>query len=265
VRIRVFSTPEALARSLALEVEHLISAHPTTVLGLPTGRTPVRFYQQLVSRYRTNHVDFSAVSTFNLDEFLDVPAQHPGSYHAYMRRHLFDHVNVDRRRARMLSGQPRDAVLECERYERAIKKAGGLDLLILGLGSNGHIGFNEPARALEARTHRTTLRYQTRRANAGLFGGRVSAVPREGLSMGMGTILGARRIVLLATGASKSSSVERMIRGPVTTKLPASFLQLHPATEIWLDRAAAWRVQGVATRSAAPASDALRRPRRSRL
>src|SRR5262249_22256022 len=137
----------------------------------------------------------------------------------------------------------KDVAAECERYERAIARAGGIELQILGLGLNGHIGFNEPGRALAARTHCTRLTPGTRRANAALFGGRVGAVPRYALSMGMATIHHAHRIVLVATGASKARCVERMIHGPVTPWLPASFLQLHSRAEVWLDRAAAASIQ----------------------
>jgi glucosamine-6-phosphate deaminase len=144
-----------------------------------------------------------------------------------------------------LNGAAPDVTRECARYERAIHRAGGIDLQILGLGSNGHIGFNEPAPALVARTHRTRLTPATRRANASSFGNRASAVPREALSMGMATILRARRIVLVATGATKAACVERMLAGPVTTRVPASFLQLHSNAEVWVDRAAA---RGIAER-----------------
>ena len=163
----------------------------------------------------------------------------PNSYHAFMSRHLFDRVNLSRRRIHFLNGAARDTARECDRYERAIVRAGGIDLQILGLGTNGHIGFNEPGDALVARTHRTRLTLATRRANASLFGNRVGAVPREALSMGMATILYGKRIVLLATGATKARCVRRLIEGPVTPRLPGSFLQLHRHAEIWLDRAAA--------------------------
>jgi glucosamine-6-phosphate deaminase len=156
-----------------------------------------------------------------------------------MRRHLFDHVNLRARRINVLNGVARDVAAECARYERAIERAGGIDLQILGLGTNGHIGFNEPADALVARTHRTRLRPATRRANAGPFGNRPSAVPKEALSMGMATILYARRIVLVATGGGKARGVTRMVEGPVTPRLPASFLQLHRRAEVWLDAEAA--------------------------
>src|SRR5262249_39034288 len=131
----------AAARALSLEVGRVIRSHPAVVLGLPTGQTPILFYRQLARLFRAGRVDFSRVSTFNLDEFLGVAEGHPGSYHAYMRRHLLDHVNIPRRRRHLLNGLPDDVARECAHYERAITRAGGIDLLILGLGSNGHIGF----------------------------------------------------------------------------------------------------------------------------
>jgi glucosamine-6-phosphate deaminase len=239
MRVSVFRTADALARALALDVARKLAQTPNLVLGLPTGRTPVPLYRELVRRYENGQVDFSRAATFNLDEFLGLAPGDPRSYRAFMQRHLFDHVNLPPRRIHFLNGATRDVDRECRRYEQAIDRAGGIDLQILGLGMNGHIGFNEPARALAARTHCTTLKPATRRANAALFGNRAGAVPREALSMGMATILHARRIVLLATGATKARCVQRMIEGPVSPRLPGSFLQLHRCAEIWLDRAAA--------------------------
>jgi len=242
VRVRIFPSADALARTLARDLARVIAKRPALVLGLPTGRTPIPLYRELVALYRAGRIDFSRATTFNLDEFVGVSSDDPRSYRAFMRRHLFDHVNLSPRRTYVLDGNARDAARECERYERAIARAGGLDIQLLGLGANGHIGFNEPAPALVARTHLTRLRDASRRANAGLFGNRLRAVPHEALSMGMATILHARRIVLIATGATKARCVERMIHGPVTPKLPASFLQLHRNAEAWLDRAAASRL-----------------------
>ncbi len=213
------------------------------MLGLPTGRTPIPLYRELVRLHQGGRADFSRATTFNLDEFIGLDSRNPRSYRVFMQRHLFDHVDVAPRRIHFLNGAARDVARECDRYERAIRRAGGIELQILGLGMNGHIGFNEPARALVARTHATRLTPGTRRANAALFGGRVSAVPREALSMGMATILQAERIVLVATGASKARCVERMINGPVTPRLPASFLQLHRNAAVWVDRAAAGNLE----------------------
>ena len=242
MRIRVFASAGALARALAGNISRALSADPALVLGLPTGRTPIPLYDAIVRLHRGGRADFSRATTFNLDEFLGLDPRDPRSYRAFMRRHLFDDVNLSPRRVQFLNGATRDVDRECLRYERAIERAGGIDLQILGLGMNGHIGFNEPARALVARTHCTRLKPATRRANAALFDNRVSAVPREALSMGMATILHAKRIVLLATGASKARCVQRMIEGPVTPRLPGSFLQLHRCAEIWLDSAAAARL-----------------------
>jgi len=242
MRIRVFETAAALARALARDVAASVAANPSIVLGLPAGRTPVRLYAELVRLCRLGRVDFSRVTTFNLDEFVGIPSGDPRSYHAFMRRHLVDHVNLRSSRVHVLDGTAPDAVRECARYERAIERGGGIDLQLLGLGVNGHVGFNEPGPAMIARTHCARLSRATRRANTGLFGSRPSAVPREALSVGMATILHASRIVLMATGARKAACVRRMVEGPVTPRLPASFLQLHPNTEVWLDRASASRL-----------------------
>lgn len=243
MRIRIFHTPAAAARALAADVAAAISANPRLVIGLPTGRTPIALYDDLVERSRTGGLDFSGVTTFNLDEFLGIGADDPRSYHAFMQRHLFDLVNLHSRRIHFLNGRTPDIHEECRRYERAIRRAGGIDLQLLGLGSNGHIGFNEPGASLVAHTHRVVLTPATRRANAGLFGHRVASVPREALSMGMATILHARRVVLLATGAGKAACVARVLNGPLTTRVPASFLQLHRNVDVWLDRAAAQRLR----------------------
>ena len=242
MRVRVYDDPVVLARTLAAAIARELSRAPALVLGLPTGRTPIPLYRELVRLYRARAVSFRRVTTFNLDEFCGLDGGDPRSYRAFMQRHLFDQVNLPARRIHVLDGTARDVDAECARYERAIARAGGIGLQVLGLGLNGHIGFNEPGRFLIARTHCTRLTPATRRANAALFGGRVGAVPREALSMGMATILRADRIVLVATGASKARSVARMLTGAVTPRLPASFLQLHPRTEVWLDRAAAARL-----------------------
>ncbi len=209
------------------------------MLGLPTGRTPIAFYHELASRVERGEADLSQATTFNLDEFVGISARHPGSFRSFMTAHLFGRVNLSPERIHFLDGAAADTEAECARYEREIAAAGGIDILILGLGTNGHIGFNEPALALPARTHRVTLEHDTRDGNADLFGGDPAAVPPEALSMGIGTILHARQVVLVATGRAKAAIVERLVRGPVTPELPGSFLQVHPDVEIMLDAAAA--------------------------
>jgi glucosamine-6-phosphate deaminase len=243
MHIRIFQSAQAAAHALAKAISRALAKHPALVLGLPTGRTPVPLYRELARLGRDGAVDFSRAATFNLDEFLGIDAADPRSYRGFMQRHLFAQVNLRPGRIHFLDGMNEDVDAECDRYERAIRRAGGIDLQILGLGQNGHIGFNEPGHALVARTHRVRLTHATRAANAALFEGRIASVPREALSMGMVTILHAARIVMLATGASKARCVERMINGPLTTQLPASFLQLHSNVEVWLDRPAAERLE----------------------
>lgn len=230
---------DAISELAASRVADLLRARPTAVLGLPTGRTPIQMYAELVRLHEEEGLDFSQATSFNLDEFVGIGAENPGSYHAYMAEHLFGRVNLPAGRAHLLDGQAPDPDAECDRYEVAIVDAGGLDLQILGIGANGHIGFNEPAEGLSARTHRVTLLPESREGNAVFFGGSVASVPREALSMGMGTILKARRLLLLATGAGKREAIAAAVRGPVTTRVPASFLQLHPAVEILCDADAA--------------------------
>jgi glucosamine-6-phosphate deaminase len=241
-RVMIFPDEHAVARALARRIVDLIAARPRPVLGLPTGRTPLALYRELVE-LRAKGADFSRAVTFNLDEFLGIPGSHPGSYRSFMQTHLFDGVNVRPENRHLLDGTAADPEAECLRYEREIADAGGIDLQVLGIGTNGHIGFNEPAGTLQARTHRVTLKPETRRSNAALFGGDPARVPAEALSMGMATILHSRAIVLLATGSAKASCVERVVNGPLTTELPASFLQLHDDVDIMLDVAAAEKLQ----------------------
>lgn len=242
-RVSIFPDAAAAGQALARRIARAIQANPHIVLGLPTGRTPLHMYAELRRLHAAGEADFSQVTTFNLDEFHGIPASHPGSYWSFMQEHLFAHVNADPRRTNFLDGMAADPSAECDRYEAAIAAAGGIDLQILGIGTNGHIGFNEPSDVLYVRTHRVTLRPETRQNNAGLFDGDPSKVPAEALSMGMGTILHARSLVLLATGASKAACVERVVNGEITTQLPASCLQLHDDVELMLDEAAASALQ----------------------
>jgi glucosamine-6-phosphate deaminase len=241
-RVTVFNHDYAVAKAVARRIGELVTRTPRVVLGLPTGRTPIGLYRELVSLH-SHGVDFSQVTTFNLDEFLGIPADHPGSYRRFMEQHLFSHVNIKPENRHFLNGNASDPDAECLRYEREIADAGGIDLQILGIGTNGHIGFNEPAPTLVARAHRVTLTPETRRNNAALFGGDPSQVPPEALSVGMATILHSRAIVLLATGRTKAGCIERVVNGPLITELPASFLQLHDDVDIMLDAAAAEKLQ----------------------
>ena len=239
--IEIHEDATALARALAARVCEAVDDRPNLVLGLPTGRTPLAFYEQMRRRSQERPSDWSAVRTFNLDEFVGVAPGAPGSYRSYMQRELFAHVNVRPDHIGFLNGAASDLDAECERYERAIADAGGMDLILLGIGGNGHIGFNEPGRTLAARTHRARLEPSTRASNRALFGDSLDRVPVDGLSMGMATILQARRVVLIATGATKAAAVRRMLGGSITTEFPASFLLVHPDVTVMLDPAASPR------------------------
>ncbi len=199
-------------------------------------------YTELRRLHLTGEADFSQATAFLLDEFVGLEASHAGSFRRFITDHLLSGVNFVPERTHSLNGVADDPDLECERYEETIASCGGLDLLLLGLGVNGHVGFNEPGDTLAARTHRVTLLESTRRENAGPFGSAAARVPKEALSLGMGTILYAETIAVIAIGERKASAVAGMLRGPVTTHLPASFLQLHRRVEVYLDRAAAARL-----------------------
>ena len=242
MKIERFDNDDVLASTLATRLIEAVSLKPRIVLGLPTGRTPVAFYREVRSRSHRGHVDWSQVRTFNLDEFVGLGAGDAGSYRSYMQAELFDHVRIEPLNIGLLDGRAANLAAECARYERAIELAGGIDIQILGIGANGHIGFNEPADALDAETHVAQLQAETRTANAGLFGGELGRVPTHALSMGMATILHARESVLVATGAEKSEAVAGMIDGTITTRLPASFLQVHPRVTVMVDRGAALRL-----------------------
>jgi glucosamine-6-phosphate deaminase len=239
--MRVLVTPDyrSLSRQAAQVVVEALAVKPDLVLLLPTGHTPLGMYQELVRRHREEGVRFSAIRTFNLDEYLGLSPAHPRSYHAYMRTQFFDHVDVPQSNIDIPNGGPGvDTDKECERYENAIRAAGGVDLLIVGVGTNGHIAFNEPASSFTSRTRVVTLAAETV-ANARQYFTSDAEVPRRAITVGIGTILEARRIVLLASGAGKAEAVKRALQGPVSESLPASALQLHSNVMAILDKAAA--------------------------
>jgi glucosamine-6-phosphate deaminase len=237
-RVTVFPDAQTAARVVAVRLANALRDKPNLVFGLATGRTPIALYDELARLSAARGLDWSQATTFNLDEFVGVNPGDPGSYRRFMQEHLFQHTNLRPERTNFLVGTANPEE-ECQRYERAIADAGGIDVQILGIGTNGHIGFNEPAPGLEARTHRVTLKPETRRSNAALFGGQIDRVPTEALSMGMATILQARALILLAHGERKAGCIAAVVNGPLTTELPASFLQLHHDVDLILDTAAA--------------------------
>lgn len=242
MEISILATGEEMARAAARRVADALRQRPSLVLGLPAGRTPLGVYAELARLSAAGEVDFSRATAFTLDEFVGIEGKHAASFQRFIREHLIERVGLPDDRFHALNGVADDLAAECERYEAAIRSAGGIELQLLGIGSNGHIGFNEPASELVGRTHRVTLLDGTRNASAALFGGDVTRVPREALTMGIGTILSAEKVLLLASGERKAHSVERMARGPITTQLPASLLQTHRSVEVYLDRPAASRL-----------------------
>jgi glucosamine-6-phosphate deaminase len=242
MQIVIHKSGRGAAEAVAWYLAGCLADHPRLVLGLPPGRTPVPMYRVLVRLHRRGRADFSRATTFNLDEFVGLPPENRASYCQFMTRHFFAHVNLDPARRHVPNGGAPDPRQEAARYEMQIRAEGGLDIAVLGIGANGHVGFNEPASSLASRTSVVALKASSRKANAKLFGGQVSRVPSRAISMGMGTILSARHIILLATGASKAAIVEKALTGPITTKVPASLLQGHPRVVFVLDRAAARRI-----------------------
>jgi glucosamine-6-phosphate deaminase len=208
------------------------------VLGLATGKTPLGLYEKLADLYRRGEMDFSSVVAFNLDEYLGLGETHPQSFAYYMDRYLFGQVNIRKENAHHLEGQPGDIEETCRAYERKIKSVGGIDVQILGIGKNGHIAFNEPGSALSSRTRLKILTRETIEANLPFFKDERD-VPRFCLTMGIGTILEAKMIILLASGKDKADIIARAIEGPVTASVPASILQFHPQAKLVIDEAAA--------------------------
>ena len=226
-----------MSRKAANIISAQVIMKPDCVLGLATGGTPVGTYEKLVERYNEGDLDFSEVTSVNLDEYRGLPKDHPESYWSFMHRNLFDHVNIDPAHINLPDGTNMDAEAECKRYDEVIRSVGGVDLQLLGIGHDGHIGFNEPANDFTYGTHVVTLAADTIEANARFFKS-ADEVPRQAVSMGIGNIMAAKCVVLVATGESKAKAVYDTIRGPITPRVPASVLQLHPCCVILTDREA---------------------------
>jgi glucosamine-6-phosphate deaminase len=235
----IIQPSEAAAASLvARVVAHDLRANPHLVLGLATGKTMENVYRQLVQLHKDEKLDFSLCSTFNLDEYVGLFPSDPNSYRHYMDHHLFQHVNVDPRNTHLPNGLAAELDEECRRYEALIQRFGGIDLQLLGIGKAGHIGFNEPLSALRSRTRVKALTPTTIKQNAEFFGGE-DKVPRRAMTMGVGTIIEARRCLLLATGQAKAEVIAQAVEGPITSMVTATALQLHPRCTVVVDEAAA--------------------------
>ncbi len=219
-------------------VANLVREKPHAVLGFATGQTPLEMYRVLVEMHHKEGLDFSQNTAFNLDEYVGLPPGHPGSYHSYMREHLFRHINIPASRVNIPDGRAADIPACCLDYEERIHTAGGIDIQILGIGTDGHLGFNEPTSSLASRTRIKTLTAGTRRDNAALFGGEDN-VPHHVITMGLGTIMDCRVCLLLAFGKKKAQAVAAAVEGPLTAMIPASVLQMHPRAIFVLDEDAA--------------------------
>jgi glucosamine-6-phosphate deaminase len=238
MHVLVTADYQTLSHTAADLVLKAIRNKPDLCLALPTGSTPLGMYEEIVRQYRDQHLDFSRLRTFNLDEYLDLASGHPRSFHTYMGRQFFDHVNIPPENIDIPNGAPGiDAEIESERYERNIAQAGGIDLLIVGIAANAHIAFNEPGSSFDSRTRAVDLAPETIANAQQQFGN--ERAPSRAITMGIGTMLEARRVLLLASGAAKSDAVKRALRGPVSPTVPASALQLHPRVIALLDEATA--------------------------
>ncbi len=230
-------TVEAAARLAADRFQELLCTKPACVLGLATGSTPIPLYRELIAREQAGRIDFSRVRSVNLDEYKGLAPDHPQSYRRFMQENLFDHISIRPENTYVPDGLATDVDAMCSAYERTIEDLGGVDLQLLGLGHDGHIGFNKPSDHFPTRTHETALAEITRQANARFFASEAE-VPTAAYTMGVGTVMAARRILMIVTGADKSDILHKAFFGPVTPWVPASILQFHPDVTLICDRAA---------------------------
>ena len=234
MEIIIQPTQQAATEVAARIIARLLRDKPNAVLGLATGSTPLSLYQTLISM----NLDWSRVTTFNLDEYIGLPREHPQTYHSFMWENLFQHVNIAKENVHIPDGNAADIPKTCQEYEDQIRAAGGIDLQVLGIGTDGHIGFNEPTSSLASRTRIKTLTQQTCKDNARFFGSEKD-VPHHVITMGIGTIMEARQNLLLAFGPNKARAIAEAVEGPVTSLNPASVLQMHPTVKVCLDEPAA--------------------------
>src|SRR4051812_32051272 len=242
MEVFVYKQYEEMSKAAAQEVADVLNAKPNAVLGMATGSTPLGVYQELVKMHQRGEIDFSHVTTFNLDEYVGLPITHAQSYHRFMHENFFRHINIPAQNIHIPSGTTTNYRAFCDWYEKRIEECGGIDLQILGIGSDGHIAFNEPGSSLSSRTRLKTLAKQTIDDNARFFDARED-VPIYAITMGVGTILEARECILLASGANKVDAIAAAVEGPVTSMITASALQMHPSTRVYVDEPAASKLK----------------------
>lgn len=242
MEVIIVEKPEQVAQRAASIIIQTIERKPDAVLGLATGSTPVATYEELIRRHKAGEVSFAEVSTVNLDEYVGIPATHPQSYRTFMNEKLFNHINIPPSRTNVPDGMMDNPMVAGPAYEQTIHNLGGIDLQLLGIGANGHIGFNEPTSSLASRTRLKTLTRRTIEDNSRFFE-KGEFQPSMAITMGIQTIMEARRVILLAVGESKARAVADMIEGPLSAMCPASALQMHPKTSVLIDQAAASELQ----------------------
>ncbi len=237
MKIYVTEDYQSMSRKAANILSAQVILNPASVLGLATGSSPVGMYQQLIKWYDKGDVDFSQVRSVNLDEYVGLSPEHNQSYRCFMQKHFFDHINILPENTNVPNGLAEDPAAECRRYNQVIRNLGGIDIQVLGMGHNGHIGFNEPGEAFELETHVVNLSERTIDANARFFASR-DEVPRQAMTMGIKSIMQARQILVIVSGEDKAAIVKTALTGPVTPRVPASILQLHPNVVLVADKAA---------------------------
>ncbi len=245
MEIIIRPTAEHAARLVARLVVARVRTTPRLVLGCATGRTMDPVYAELTAAHRAGEVDLSRLTTFNLDEYVGLPPEDPRSYRRYMRERFFEPVGLPASSTHLPDGMAPDLAAAARQYEQRIAAAGGIDLQLLGLGVTGHIGFNEPLSSLMSRTREKALTLETRQQNAELFGGDSKAVPKRAVTMGVGTILDAREVIMLVTGGAKAAVLAVATEGPITARISATALQLHPRCAVIVDEAAAAELEGL--------------------
>lgn len=216
---------------------NLVKENPNAVLGLATGSSPVNMYKFMIKDYQENKTNYANIRTFNLDEYIGLPANHEQSFANFMRKNLFDHINIQLKNTHIPNGMAQHPKIECEEYEKAIESVGGIDLQIVGIGSNGHIAFNEPGTSFSCPTHIVDLAEQTRQDNARFFNS-INEVPTQAITSGISTIMKSKQIVLIATGAKKSTALKALLEGTQTEDVPATVLKNHPNLTIIADKPA---------------------------
>lgn len=232
---------EEMSKIAAELIAELIKNKPNAVIGLATGSTPIGTYNELIRMHKEEGLDFSKVITFNLDEYVGLHPGHSRSYHYFMKENLFKHINIKPENTHVPDGIAPDILKFCEQYENDIKNAGSIDIQLLGIGSNGHIAFNEPGSSLGSTTRVKTLNSKTIEDNARFFDNR-DEVPKYAITMGIGTIMGAKKLILLASGKNKASAIATTVEGPITAMVPATIVQLHPKAIIIIDKLAATKL-----------------------